>query len=49
MLWYHELKYLVAVLRRYHMDMSKELLMKMSNFRSWKLFSAAGFKGEKLW
>jgi len=49
MLWYHELKYAVAMQRRFLMDMNKELLMKMSNFRSRKLFGAASFKMGKLW
>ena len=49
MLWYHELKYVVAMQRRLYMDLSKELLMTLSNFRSCKLFNAASFKQDKLW
>jgi len=40
------IEYVVAMQRKFHMDMSKELLMKLSNFRSCKLFSATGFTGK---
>ena len=47
MLWYHELKYVVAMQRRFHVDMSNELLKNMSKFQVMEVIQCSWFQRGK--